>query len=51
MDAHFKAWQEGYQDETYSSEKLAQGIRLRVRRGLLALNCGKYRKFICICTE
>jgi len=46
--AKYDAWQEGYQDESYTREKLPFGVRLRVRRDLLAEICRRYRKMVCI---
>ena len=49
--AKYEAWQEGYQDETYTREKLSLGVRLRVHRDFLAEVCGRYRKVVCICED
>jgi len=46
--AKYEAWQEGYQDEAYTREKLSLGVRLRVRRDLLAQICNHYHKMLCV---
>ena len=46
--AKYEAWQEGYQDEAYTREKIAFGVRLRVRRDFLAEICSRYRRMLCI---
>ena len=46
--AKYEAWQEGYQAEAYSREKLSSGVRLRVRRDLLAEICLRYQRMLCI---
>ena len=45
--AKYEAWQEGYQDESYTREKLSFGVRLRVRRDLLSEICGRHSKVLC----
>jgi hypothetical protein len=45
--AVYEAWQEGYQDESYTRDKLSWGVRLRVRRDLLAGICKKYDRLLC----
>jgi len=49
--AKYEAWQEGYQDESYTREKLSFGVRLRVRRDLLTEICCRYCKVLCICID
>jgi hypothetical protein len=46
--AQYEEWQEGYQDEPYSREKLSYGTRLKVHRDLLTAICQRYRKLLCI---
>ena len=46
--AKYEAWQEGYQAEAYSREKLSFGVRLRVRRDFLAEICLRYQRMLCI---
>ena len=46
--AKYETWQEGYQAEAYSREKLSSGVRLRVRRDLLAEICLRYQRMLCI---
>lgn len=46
--AKYEAWQEGYQDEAYTREKLSFGTRLRVRRDFLSEICSRYCKMVCI---
>jgi len=44
--AVYEAWQESYQDEAYTRDKLSFGVRLRVKRSLLEDVCKKnIRKF------
>lgn len=49
--AKYEAWQEGYQDECYTREKLSLGFRLRVRQDFLTEICRRYRKLLCICID
>lgn len=49
--AKYEAWQEGYQDECYTREKLSLGFRLRVRQDFLNEICRCYRKLLCICID
>lgn len=49
--AKYEAWQEGYQDECYTREKLSLGFRLRVRQDFLTEICRCYRKLLCICID
>ena len=46
--AKYEAWQEGYQDEAYTREKLSFGVRFRVHCDLLAEICHHYQRMICI---
>jgi hypothetical protein len=46
--AKYESWQEGYQDEAYTREKLSFGTRLRVRRDFLAEICRSYSKMACV---
>lgn len=46
--AKYETWQEGYQDESYTREKLSFGVRLRVRRDFLAEVCRRYQRMLCI---
>lgn len=46
--AQYEEWQEGYQDEPYSREKLSYGTRLKVHRDLLIAICQRYGKLLCI---
>ena len=46
--AKYETWQEGYQDESYTREKLSFGVRLRVRRDFLAAVCRRYQRMLCI---
>ena len=46
--AQYKVWQEGYQDETYTRDKLSYGVRLRLRRDFLTDICRQYNKILCI---
>ncbi|WP_244226772.1 AAA family ATPase [Paenibacillus protaetiae] len=46
--AQYEEWQEGYQDESYSREKLSYGTRLKVHRDLLTAICQRYRKLLCV---
>ncbi len=45
--AAYEVWQEGYQDESYTREKLSFGVRLRVRCELLAEICNRYNRIVC----
>ncbi len=45
--AKYEAWQEGYQAEAYSRERLSYGVRLRVRRDLIAEICLRYQRLLC----
>lgn len=45
----FEAWQEGYQDESYTREKLSVGVRFQVHRDFLIEICRHYHKILCIC--
>jgi hypothetical protein len=45
--AVYEVWQEGYQDECYTREKLSFGARLRLRRELLAEICNRYGRMLC----
>lgn len=45
--ALYEMWQEGYQDECYTREKLSFGVRLRVRRELLTDICKRYQRLLC----
>ena len=47
--AKYEAWQEGYQDNSYTRDKLSFGVRFRVRRDFLAEICLRYRRILCIC--
>lgn len=47
--ASYEVWQEGYQDEAYTREKLSFGTRLLVRRDLLSDICQKYQRLLCTC--
>jgi len=49
--ARYESWQEGYQDETYSREKLSSGFRFQIHRDLLTKICNRYQKIICICID
>jgi len=49
--AKYEAWQEGYQDECYTREKLSLGFRSRVRRGFLTEICRRHNKILCICVN
>ena len=44
--AKYEAWQEGYQNGTYTREKLSFGVRLRVSRDFLADICLRYRRML-----
>ncbi|MBT5235937.1 MAG: hypothetical protein HOM18_11635 [Candidatus Marinimicrobia bacterium] len=46
--AKFETWQEGYQDESYTREKLSFGVRLQVRRDFLSEVCHLSHKILCI---
>lgn len=46
--ARYEAWQEGYQDECYTRDKLSFGVRLLVRQDLLIEICHRYQKLLCI---
>ena len=46
--ARYEAWQEGYQDECYTRDKLSFGVRLQVRQDLLIEICRCYHKILCI---
>lgn len=46
--AKYEAWQEGYQDEAYTREKLSAGVRLQVSLDLLKEVCNRHRKILCI---
>ena len=46
--AKYEAWQEGYQNEKYTRQKLSFGVRLRVRRDFLTDVCRRYRTILCI---
>ncbi len=46
--AKYEAWQEGYQDESYTREKISFGVRLRVRRDFLSAICRRYQRMLCI---
>ena len=46
--AKYEAWQEGYQAEAYSREKLSFGVRLRVRHDFLAKICLRYQRILCV---
>lgn len=46
--AKYEAWEEGYQDEQYTREKLSLGMRLRIRRDFLAEVCRRYGRMLCI---
>lgn len=46
--ANYEAWQEGYQDESYTREKISFGVRLRVRCDFLAEVCRRYQRMLCI---
>jgi hypothetical protein len=46
--AKHEAWQEGYQDEAYTREKLSFGVRLRVARDLLSGICDRHCKVLCL---
>ena len=45
----YEAWQEGYQDYSYTRDKLSFGVRLRVRSDFLAEICRRYRRILCVC--
>ena len=49
--AKYEAWEEGYQNEQYTREKLSFGIRLRIRRDFLAEVCRRYGRMLCIRIE
>jgi len=44
----YDAWQEGYQDEPYTRDKLSFGIRLQVRQEFLSEICRRYNRLLCI---
>ena len=46
--AKYESWQEGYQDEAYTREKLSVGTRLRVHRDFLTEICRRYNKMVCV---
>ncbi|KMO86302.1 hypothetical protein AB840_08710 [Megasphaera cerevisiae DSM 20462] len=46
--ARYEVWQEGYQDECYTRDKLSFGLRLQVRQDLLIEICRRYHKLLCI---
>ena len=46
--AKYEAWQEGYQDESYTREKISFGVRLQVHRDFLAAVCRRYQRMLCI---
>jgi len=46
--AKYESWQEGYQDEAYTREKLSFGTRLIVQRDFLAEICRRYNKMACV---
>ena len=46
--AKYEAWQEGYQGESYTREKISFGVRLRVRRDFLSEICRHYQRMLCI---
>ena len=46
--AKYESWQEGYQNQQYTREKLSFGVRLQVRLDFLAEVCRRYRKILCI---
>ena len=45
--AKYEAWQEGYQDNSYTRDKLSFGVRFRVRSDFLAEICRHYRRMLC----
>lgn len=49
--AKYETWQEGYQDESYTREKLSFGVRLQVRRDFLVEICRFNHKMLCIQTN
>lgn len=49
--AKYEAWQEGYQDEAYTREKISFGVRLQVRRDFLSEICRRYQRMLCICID
>ena len=46
--AKYESWQEGYQKQQYTREKLSFGVRLQVRLDFLTEVCRRYRKMLCI---
>lgn len=49
--AKYEPWQEGYQDEAYTREKLSFGTRLRLRRDFLSEICRRYNKMVCVSVD
>ena len=47
--AKYEVWQEGYQDNSYTRDKLSFGVRFRVRSDFLAEICLRYRRILCVC--
>ena len=46
--AKYEPWQEGYQNQEYTREKLSFGVRLQVRLDFLTDICHRYRRILCI---
>jgi len=47
----YEAWQEGYQSQSYSRDKLSHGVRLQLKTDFLREICAFYKKMFCIITE
>ena len=45
--AVYEVWQEGYQEECYTREKISFGVRLRLRRELLSEICSRHGRMLC----
>ena len=49
--AKFESWQEGYQSDAYTREKLSSGVRLQIHSSLMKEICAFYDKILCIRTN
>jgi hypothetical protein len=46
--AKYESWQEGYQNEDYTQEKISFGTRFQVHIDFLTEICHRYHKILCI---
>lgn len=46
--AKYESWQEGYQNQKYTREKLSFGVRFQMRLDFIVEVCHRYRKMLCI---